>query len=150
MFGIPSLEKTTFRNDFINNVIVTGFFNNNRSCAEHRQALKDQYSDSLPLQSDVPQQQYNINIDVKTNQTSVQPNVDENERQVVLRSKNMQRELALTNNGFQYQENGSAYGTVATFNDAVTPLLNYLEEVGVDGINKLKLRNLFRCQAIHL
>ena len=142
MFGIPALEKTTFRNDFINNVIVRGNFNNNRSCAEHRQALKNRYADLLPIQSDTPQQQYNINVDVKTNQTSVNANVDENERQVILRSRNMQRELILTNNEFQYQESGPAYGTSVTFNNAVSPTLDFLEEVGVATLNKLRLRKV--------
>lgn len=142
MFGIPVLEKITFRNDFINNVVVRGNYNNNRSCANNRQALKSRYAELLPIQSDTPQQQYNINIDVKTNQTSVNANVDENERQVILRSRNMQRELILTNNEFQYQESGPAYGTSITFNDAVSPTLSFLEETGVANLNKLRLRKV--------
>ena len=142
MFGIPELEKKTFRNDFINNVVVSGSYNNNRSCAEHRQALKERYTDLLPIQADMPQQQYRIDFDVKTNQTSVKANVDEKERQVVLRSRNVQSELTLNNNEFHYRESGQAYGTSATFNEHVAPVLGFLEESGVTSLNRLKLRKV--------
>lgn len=142
MFGIPELEKRTFNNDFINNVIVSGEYISNRSCAEHRQTLKDRYAGILPIQNDVPQQQYQINIDVKTNQTSVNADVNESERQITLRSRNMQKELSLTNNNFQYRESGNVYGTSVTFNDAVRPALTYLAEVGVTSLNKLQLRKI--------
>ena len=142
MFGIPELQKKTYRNDFINNVVVSGLYNNNRSCAEHRQALKERYTELLPIQTDMPQQQYRIDFDVKTNQTSVQANVDEKERQVVLRSKNIQSELTLNNNEFHYRESGSAYGTSTTFNEHVAPTLGFLEESGVTYLNRLKLRKV--------
>lgn len=140
MFGIPSIEKTVFHNDFINNVIVSGSFSNNRSCAEQRQSLKERYAEMLPIQTDQPQQQYKINIDVKTNQTSIDANVDEKERQVTLRSRNMQKELNLTNSTFHYRENGMIYGTASTFDNAVKPAFDYLTEVGVEQLNTLQLR----------
>lgn len=142
MFGIPEREKITFRNDFINRVVVAGAFNNNRSCTEKRQLLKDMYKDSLPLQSDSPQQQYRINIDVKTNQTSVDTNVDDQDHQVTLRSKNMQKELSLMNNSFRYQEVGNAYGTSISFNHAVQPAIDYLKETGVEQLNMMKLQKV--------
>ncbi len=142
MFGIPEREKITFRNDFINRVVVAGAFNNNRSCTEKRQLLKDMYKDSLPLQSDSPQQQYRINIDVKTNQTSVDTNVDDQDHQVTLRSKNMQKELSLMNNSFRYQEVGNAYGTSISFDQAVQPAIDYLKETGVEQLNMMKLQKV--------
>lgn len=142
MFGIPEREKITFRNDFINRVVVAGAFNNNRSCTEKRQLLKDMYKDSLPLQSDSPQQQYRINIDVKTNQTSVDTNVDDQDHQVTLRSKNMQKELSLMNNSFRYQEVGNAYGTSISFDHAVQPAIDYLKETGVEQLNMMKLQKV--------
>lgn len=142
MFGIPEIEKKTFRNDFINRVVVAGAYNNNRSCTTQRQALKDRYADMLPLQSDNPQQQYRINIDVKTNQTSVDTNVDDQDHQVTLRSKNMQKELSLMNNSFRYQEGGVAYGTSVTFNESVQPAVDYLKEAGVAHLNMMKLQKV--------
>ena len=142
MFGIPEIEKKTFHNDFINRVVVAGAYNNNRSCTTQRQTLKERYADMLPLQSDSPQQQYRINIDVKTNQTSVDTNVDEQDHQVTLRSKNMQKELSLMNNSFRYQEGSVAYGTSMTFNEAVKPAIDYLQEVGVVHLNMMKLQKI--------
>lgn len=142
MFGIPEREKFTFHNDFINRVIVAGAYNNNRSCTEKRQSLKDRYKDSLPLQNDSPQQQYRINIDVKTNQTSVDANIDDQDRQITLRSKNMQKELTLMNNSFRYLENGISYGTSVSFDNAVLPLVAYLKEAGVTQLNMMKLQKV--------
>lgn len=142
MFGIPDIERRTFRNDFINNVIASGVYNNNRSCIEHRETLKQRYADTLPIQNDVPQQQYQIDFDIKTSQTSVRAGVDEHERQLILRSRNMQKELALNNNTLQYRESGNGYGTSVTFNEAIRPALNYLEEAGVKSMNKLHLRKV--------
>lgn len=140
MFGIPDIEKKSFRNNFINRVAVAGTYKANRSCTAQRQALKDRYSDTLPMQSDNPQQQYRINIDVKTNQTSVDSNVDDSDRQVTLRSKNMQKELTLFNNNFRYHESGVAYSFSTTFDEAVQPAIDYLKEVGVDQLNMMKLQ----------
>ena len=142
MFGIPEREKITFRNDFINRVVVAGAYNSNRSCTAQRQSLKYRYKDSLPLQSDSPQQQYRINIDVKTNQTSVDTNVDDQDHQVTLRSKNMQKELTMMNNSFRYQEVANAYGTSVTFDNAVQPTIDYLKEVGVEQLNMMKLQKV--------
>lgn len=142
MFGIPILEKKTFPNNFLNSVVAAGSYNNNRSCAEQREQLKARYKDSLPTQSDVPQQQYRIDLDMRTKQTSVRADVNENERQVTLRSPNMQKELALTNSQFHYKESGMAYGTAVTFNDAVRPALDYLGEVGVGQLNTMQLRKV--------
>lgn len=142
MFGIPEIEKTTFQNNFINRVVVAGAYNTNRSCTMLRQSLKDRYVESLPLQSDNPQQQYRINIDVKTNQTSVDANVSDQDHQVTLRSKNMQKELMMTNSNFHYLENGSNYGTSSAFDTAVQPALSYLEESGVKQLNVLKLQKI--------
>lgn len=142
MFGIPEREKITFHNDFINRVIVAGAYNSNRSCTEQRQSLKDRYADTLSLQSDSPQQQYRINIDVKTNQTSVDTNVDEQDHQVTLRSKNMQKELSMMNNSFRYQEIGNGYGTSVSFDSAVLPAIDYLKEAGVEQLNMMKLQKV--------
>lgn len=142
MFGIPEREKVTFHNNFINRVIVAGAYNNNRSCTAQRQALKERYADTLPMQSDSPQQQYRINIDVKTNQTSVDTNVDDQDHQVTLRSKNMQKELTLMNNSFRYQELGNGYGTSVTFNNAVQPAIDYLQQTGVERLNMMKLQKV--------
>ena len=142
MFGIPEREKVTFHNDFINRVVVAGAYNNNRSCTAQRQALKECYADTLPMQSDSPQQQYRINIDVKTNQTSVDTNVDDQDHQVTLRSKNMQKELTLMNNSFRYQELGNGYGTSVTFNNAVQPAIDYLQQAGVERLNMMKLQKV--------
>lgn len=142
MFGIPEREKVTFHNDFINRVVVAGAYNNNRSCTAQRQALKERYADMLPMQSDSPQQQYRINIDVKTNQTSVDTNVDDQDHQVTLRSKNMQKELSLMNNSFRYQEIGNGYGTSVTFNNAVQPAIGYLQQAGVERLNMMKLQKV--------
>ena len=142
MFGIPEREKITFHNDFINRVVVAGAYNSNRSCTTLRQSLKDRYKDSLPLQSDSPQQQYRINIDVKTNQTSVDTNVDDQDHQVTLRSKNMQKELSMMNNSFRYQEIGNGYGTSITFDGAVQPTIDYLKEAGVEQLNMMKLQKV--------
>lgn len=142
MFGIPEIEKTVFHNDFINKVVVAGAYNNNRSCTEYRQSLKDRYAETLPMQSDNPQQQYHINIDVKTNQTSVDTNIDEQNHQVTLRSKNMQKELSLMNNSFRYQEAGNSYGTSVSFDKAVLPTIDYLKEAGVEQLNMMKLQKV--------
>lgn len=142
MFGIPEREKITFRNDFINRVVVAGTYNSNRSCTAQRQSLKDRYKDSLPLQSDSPQQQYRINIDVKTNQTSVDTKVDDQDHQVTLRSKNIQKELTMMNNSFRYQEIGNAYGTSVTFDSAVQPTIDYLNAAGVEQLNMMKLQKV--------
>lgn len=142
MFGIPEREKMTFHNDFINRVVVAGAYNSNRSCTTQRQSLKDKYKDSLPLQSDSPQQQYRINIDVKTNQTSVDTNIDNQDHQVTLRSKNMQKELSMMNNSFRYQEIGNGYGTSLTFDGAVQPTIDYLKEAGVEQLNIMKLQKV--------
>lgn len=142
MFGIPEIEKKTFRNDFINRVVVAGAYNGNRSCTEKRQSLKDRYKDSLPMQSDSPQQQYRINIDVKTNQTSVDTNVEDQDHQVTLRNKNMQKELTLMNNSFRYQEIGNGYGTSITFDNAVQPTIDFLKEAGVEQLNMMKLQKV--------
>lgn len=142
MFGIPDIEKKTFRNDFINRVVVAGAYSSNRSCTANRQSLKDRYADTLPMQNDSPQQQYQINFDVRTKQTSVNANVDEQDHQIVLRSKNMQKELALMNNSFRYHEIGDSYGTSATFDSAVQPAIAYLKEVGVEQLNMMKLQKV--------
>lgn len=142
MFGIPDREKKTFHNDFINRVVVAGAYNNNRSCTTNRQALKELYADSLPMQSDNPQQQYQINFDVRTKQTSVNANVDDQDHQVTLRSKNMQKELTLMNNSFRYQEVGDNYGTSVTFDASVHPALDYLKEAGVEQLNMMKLQKI--------
>ena len=142
MFGIPEIEKTIFQNNFINRVVVAGAYNTNRSCTMLRQSLKDRYAEILPLQSDNPQQQYRINIDVKTNQTSVDANVSDQDHQVTLRSKNMQKELMMTNSNFHYQENGTNYGTSSAFDKAVQPVLSYLEEAGVTQLNVIKLQKI--------
>lgn len=142
MFGIPEREKITFHNDFINRVVVAGAYNNNRSCTAQRQSLKERYADTLPIQSDSPQQQYRINIDVKTNQTSVDTNVDDQDHQVTLRSKNMQKELLLMNNSFRYMEVGNGYGTSLTFDNAVLPAVDYLKEAGVEQLNMMKLQKV--------
>ena len=142
MFGIPEREKVTFHNDFINRVVVAGAYNNNRSCTAQRQALKDRYADTLPMQSDSPQQQYQINFDVRTKQTSVNANMDEQDRQITLRSKNMQKELTLVNNSFRYQEIGDSYGTSVTFDGAVQPAVSYLKEAGVSLLNMMKLQKV--------
>ncbi len=142
MFGIPEIEKRIFRNDFINNVIVSGEYSNNRSCAEHRQTLKQRYAELLPIQSDNPQQHYRFNIDMQTKQTSINANVDETERHIALRSKNMQQELVMTNSAFQYRESGQCYDTSTTFNTNVGPLIDYLGEVGVERLNTLRLRKV--------
>lgn len=142
MFGIPETEKKTFPNNFINRVVVAGAFNTNRSCTTQRQMLKNLYAESLPLQSDNPQQQYRINIDVKTNQTSVDANVNDQDHQVTLRSKNMQKELMLTNTNFHYQENGTNYGTSLLFDNAVQPVLSYLGDTGVERLNVIKLQKI--------
>ncbi len=142
MFGIPEREKVTFHNDFINRVVVAGAYNSNRSCTSQRQALKERYADTLPMQRDSPQQQYRINIDVKTNQTSVDTNVDDQDHQVTLRSKNMQKELTLMNNNFRYQEIGNGYGTSMTFDNAVQPAIDYLQKAGVERLNMMKLQKV--------
>ena len=142
MFGIPGREKKVFHNDFINRVVVAGAYNSNRSCTALRQSLKDKYAELLPMQSDSPQQQYSINIDVKTNQTSVDTHVDEQDHQVTLRSKNMQKELSLMNNSFRYQENGIGYGTSVAFDNAVQPAIDYLKEAGVAQLNLMKLQKV--------
>ena len=142
MFGIPEIEKKTFNTHFINRVVVAGGYNPNRSCTAQRQSLMGRYAETLPLQTDSPQQQYRINIDVKMNQTSVDTNVCEQDHQVTLRSKNMQKELMMTNANFHYQENGSTYGTSASFDQAVQPALIYLQEVGVVQLNVLKLQKI--------
>lgn len=142
MFGIPEIEKKTFHNDFINRVVVAGAYNSNRSCTAQRQSLKDRYADLLPMQNDSPQQQYQINFDVRTKQTSVNANVDEQDRQIVLRSKNMQKELMLMNNSFRYHEIGDSYGTSVTFDDTVQPAIDYLKEAGVAQLNMMKLQKI--------
>lgn len=142
MFGIPKTEKKTFNNNFINRVVIAGAFNTNRSCTVNRQSLKDLYAEQLPIQSDNPRQQYRINIDVKTNKTSVDANVNDQDHQVTLRSKNMQKELMLTNSNFHYQESGTNYGTSLAFDDAVKPALSYLEESGVEQLNVMKLQKI--------
>lgn len=142
MFEIPEREKITFHNDFINRVVVAGAYNNNRSCTTNRQALKDRYANTLPLQSDNPQQQYQINFDVRTKQTSVNANVDEQDRQITLRSKNMQKELTLMNNSFRYQEVGDSYGTSVTFDNTVQPAIDYLKGTGITQLNMMKLQKV--------
>lgn len=142
MFGIPEIEKKIFHNDFINRVLVAGAYNANRSCTAQRQSLKERYADTLPIQNDSPQQQYRINIDVKTNQTSVDTNVDEQDHQVILRSKNMQKELSMMNNSFRYHESGVAYGTSVTFDESAQPAIDYLKEVGVEQLNMMKLQKV--------
>lgn len=142
MFGIPEIEKKTFRNDFLNRVVVAGAYNNNRSCTVNRQMLKDRYAEMLPMQSDNPQQQYQINFDVRTKQTSVNANVDEQDHQVTLRSKNMQKELTMMNNSFRYQEVGDSYGTSVTFDNTVLPAIDYLKTSGVAQLNMMKLQKI--------
>ena len=142
MFGIPEIEKKPFQINFINRVVLAAAYNTNRSCTLQRQSLKDRYVEKLPLQNDSPQQQYRINIDVKTNQTSVDTNVDDQDHQVILRSKNMQKELRLNNSSFHYQENGTNYGTSGAFDDAAQPALAYLEESGVEQFNMLRLQKI--------
>lgn len=142
MFGIPEIEKKTFNNHFINRVVVAGGYNQNRSCTAQRQSLMDRYAETLPLQTDNPQQQYRINIDVKTNQTSVDANVSDLDHQLTLRSKNMQKELMMTNANFHYQENGTNYGTSVSFDQAVQPALTYLQEAGIEQLNVLKLQKI--------
>lgn len=142
MFGIPKVERKVFKRDFLNNVIVVGTYPHNRSCTELRQSLKERYANTLPIQSDNPQQQYKIDIDVKTNQTRVNADIDQHERQLTLRSRNMQKELNLNNNVFQYRENGNGYGTSITFNEAICPVLGYLVESGVELFSRLQLRKI--------
>lgn len=142
MFGIPEIEKKIFNNHFINRVVVAGAYNANRSCTAQRSSLMERYAETLPLQTDNPHQQYRINIDVKTNQSSVDANINEQDHQVTLRSKNMQKELMMTNANFHYQESGTNYGTSVAFDLALQPALAYLGEAGVTHLNVMKLQKI--------
>lgn len=142
MFGIPFKEEVVYNRNFLNNVIFDATFAVNRKCSANRDDIANEFAAELPIRTDGVSQEIQFSFNAKTKSNSITTRQDEDNRTLILRAKDGQKQLDLTNISMKYQETGAKYKDQKDFDAKVGKGLKFLSQIDVKEFTKISLRKV--------
>lgn len=143
MFGIENYEKSTLKNNFLKNIIFKLYYKENTSCTSKRSDFIEVLKKDYPIITDGIAQEIAFTIGGQSGKEhSVSIKDNSNAHQVIMRSKDVQKEILLNNELFQYKETGQIYSGSKDFDSCIKNAMDFLQENGTTECKTLSLRKI--------
>lgn len=143
MFGINDYEKRVFKHNFLRNIIFKVYFKENVSCSSKRADFIETFKEDFPIISDGIAQKIAFTLGGQNGKgQSVSIKDDSNAHQVIMRSKETQKEITLNNELLQYKETGLTYSSSHDFNSKIYKGVDFLQKNGTVEYKAFSLRKI--------
>lgn len=143
MFGINDYEKRVFKHNFLRNIIFKVYFKENVSCSSKRADFIETFKEDFPIISDGIAQKIAFTLGGQNGEgQSVSIKDDSNAHQVIMRSKETQKEITLNNELLQYKETGLTYSSSHDFNSKIYKGVDFLQKNGTVECKAFSLRKI--------
>ena len=140
MFGINNYEKCDFKHNFLRNIIFKVYYKENVLCTSKRNDFITTFEEDYPIMSDGIAQKIAFRLDGGSgNGHAVSIEDNSNAHQVIMRSKDAQKEFTLNNEFMQYKDNGRNYFNSKDFDYQINKGVDFLRR---NGTSKCKLFSL--------
>lgn len=136
MFGIPPQSREIYSSNFIRSVQLKASYASTPQCSEDRERFKDLFSDSFPKIDDATA----VRIELNGKGSNVTTHTDDH--RLVLRSENLQKEIAFTNDECLFTVSGDNYKSFDEVSKQYKKALFFVQTCGVHTLNFLSLRKV--------
>ncbi len=142
MFGIDSYEKFVFSHNFLRNIIFKVNYKENKSCTAKRESFIEVFRESYPIITDGIAQEIALTMGAQQIGQTISIKDNGDAHQVIMRSKNGQKEFVLTNDFLQYKESGHTYKNSIDFNLQINKAIDFLNSSNTNECKILTLRKV--------
>ncbi len=143
MFGINNYEKCIFKHNFLRNITFKVYYKENVSCTSNRNDFIKIFNKDFPIISDGIAQAISFTLGGQNGkEQSVSIKDDSNAHQIIMRSKNAQKEFTLNNESLQYKETGETYSSSHNFDSKIKEGITFLQKNGTTECKTFSLRKI--------